>query len=210
VSVISTAAVFKLRLRPTIFFPDRDFTDTGALFGTAGSGSITCIKVINTGGMFPAIAAGASPPGGLTTTPSLLFGKVAAQIEVTPKAVNITGITVDAPTSSSSCPSGFYVGVASGTVNEAQTGNQDCNPLNFGVRILAEDGQGWSHSVTIKNSCVHDNGGNGIVVYGASLNISIENNDAENEFFGISQQAAAGNLSGNALIAKAQQLRRRS
>jgi hypothetical protein len=42
-----------------------DFTNTGALFGTAGSGSITSIKVVNTGGIIPAfITAGAPDPNG--------------------------------------------------------------------------------------------------------------------------------------------------
>jgi hypothetical protein len=143
-------------------------------------------------------------PGALTTTPSLLFGTVAAQVEVTAGPVNVTGITVDGTASSSNCPSGWYVGIfyssgSSGTVNGVQARYQNCNFVN-GVGILAENGHDPSKSVTIKNSYIHDNGEDGLAAYGASLTASMEHNDVEDEVVAIFQQAADGSVSGNTVI----------
>jgi hypothetical protein len=150
----------------------------------------------------------AMPPGALTTTPSLLFGTVAAQVEVTAEAVNITGITLDGTASSSNCPSVDTVGIfyssgSSGTVNGVQARYQNCGfaiSTFRGVGILAE-GQGSSHSITIKNSYIHDNGECGIAAYGASLTASMEDNDVEDDTEAIVQQAADGSVSGNTVIA---------
>jgi hypothetical protein len=146
----------------------------------------------------------AMPPGGLSTTTSLVFGTVAAQIEVTAEDVNITGITVDGTASSSNCPSGSYVGIfyssgSSGTLNGVETRYQNCI-FNADAGILAEDGQSPSRSVTIKDSYIHDNSEYGIAAYGASLTASIEQNDLEYDEVAISQQVADGSVSGNTVI----------
>ena len=108
------------------------------------------------------------PSGGLATTPSLSNGNlpVAAQVEVTAGPVNITGITVDG-SASSNCPISLYVGIfyssgSSGTVNEVQTRNQNCNP--YGEGIIAENGAGTAQSVTIENSDVNSFTFSGILV----------------------------------------------
>jgi hypothetical protein len=127
----------------------------------------------------------AMAPSGLTTTSSLAFGTVAAQVEVTAGPVNITGITVDGTSPSANCPSPgvAYVGVfyssgSSGTVNQVETQYQSCNL--GGVGILAENGAGPSKSVTIENSYIHDSSYGGIWAYSnqnpPSLTASINGN----------------------------------
>jgi Right handed beta helix region len=144
------------------------------------------------------------PPGGLATTPSLHYGTVAPQVEITAGTVDITGITVDGTASSSNCPSVNYVGIfysgSSGTVNEVETRYQNCGDNVIGVGILAEDGAS-SRSVTIENSNIHDYSLDGIVGYGADYTVSIENNFVFSSpspgNTGIAQFAHAGDVSGN-------------
>jgi hypothetical protein len=162
----------------------------------------------------------AIPPGGLTTTPSLLFGTVAAQVQVTAGAVNITGITVDGTASSSNCPgvstgnySLPYVGIffssgSSGTVNQVETRYQTCNLPSqrnlSGVGILAENGSRSSRSVTIENSNIHDYSWFGIFAYSnqtpSSLTASIKSNYVYypvSATFDIGLAGAAGDVSDN-------------
>jgi hypothetical protein len=68
------------------------------------------------------------------------------------------------------------------------------------VGILAENGHDPSKSVTIKNSYIHDNGEDGLAAYGASLTVSMEHNDVEDDVVAIFQQAADGSVSDNAVI----------
>jgi hypothetical protein len=162
----------------------------------------------------------AIPPGGLTTTSSLYFGTVAAQVEVTAEAVNITGITVDGTASSSNCPgvstgnySLPYVGIlfssgSSGTVNQVETRYQTCNLPSqynlYGVGILAENGSRSSRSVTIENSNIHDYSLFGIFAYSnqtpSSLTASIKSNYVYypvSATIDIGLAGAAGNVSDN-------------
>jgi hypothetical protein len=144
------------------------------------------------------------PPGGLATTPSLHYGTVAPQVEITAGTVDITGITVDGTASSSNCPSVNYVGIfysnSSGTVNEVETRYQNCGDNVSGVGILAEDSAS-SRSVTIENSNIHDYTLAGIVGYGADYTVSIKNNFVFGlpslGYTGIAQFAHAGEVSDN-------------
>jgi parallel beta-helix repeat protein/putative cofactor-binding repeat protein len=147
------------------------------------------------------------PPGGLTTTPSLFAGTVAAQVEVTAEDVNITDITVDGTASSSNCPSDIiYVGIfyssgSSGTVNEVETRYQNCFFVPTGIGILAENGE-LGRSVTIENSNIHDYSADGIFAYGADgadYTVSIKNNYVYGSEGNVSigQLASAGDVSDN-------------
>jgi hypothetical protein len=101
----------------------------------------------------------AVPSGGLATTSSIIVGTLAAQVEVTAGPVTITNITVDG-TASTNCPSTlvyagiFYASGSSGTVNEVETRNQNCNGI-YGFGILAENGAGATQLVTIENSNIN-------------------------------------------------------
>ncbi len=158
----------------------------------------------------------AMPPGGLTTTSSLYFGTISAQVEVTKGPVNITGITVDGTASSSNCPNGFYVGIfysgdtaadasgASGLVNGVETRYQSCGSADWGVGILAEYGEqgDGKRSFTIENSNIHDQTNVGIFAYGSGLIVSIKNNNVKSttpnsEATGIGVVGTTGSVSSN-------------
>ena len=145
------------------------------------------------------------PSGGLTTTSSLATGTVAAQVEVTTGPVNITGITVDG-TATSNCPSGipytgiFYSSGSSGTVNEVETRNQNCNGL--GIGIIAENGAGAAQLVTIGNSDVNSFTYAGIWacsdVTPTTLTASIKGNNVTGGQYGVLTSCNAGGVSTNA------------
>jgi len=153
----------------------------------------------------------AVPSSGLTTTSSLFFGTLAAQVEVTTGPVNITGITVDGTASSSNCPSAntpyvaiFYSSGSSGTVNEVEARYQNCN--NLGLGILAENGAGASQSVTIEKSNIHNDTGSGITAYSdqtpSTLTALIKSNDVASGAMGIGGEGidvegTAGSVSDN-------------
>lgn len=142
------------------------------------------------------------PSAGLTTTSSLLFGSIAAQMLVTAGPVNVTGITVDGD-ASSNCPSVDYVGIfyssgSSGTINGVQTLLQNCN--NGGIGILAENGAGPSKTVTIENSCIQSNTYFGIAADSGqtpTLTASIKDNYVASSFDGIFVFNTDGSVSGN-------------
>jgi Right handed beta helix region len=136
----------------------------------------------------------AMPSAGLTTTTSVTFGTVAAQVEVNAGPVNITGITVDGTATSSICPGVedigiFYASGASGTLNEVETQFQGCN--SAGIGILAENGSPVSTSVTVENSNTNLSSYAGIFLASAqqpsTLKAIIKNNYiVQNSGFGIS------------------------
>ena len=110
----------------------------------------------------------ALPGGDLAITPSLLFGALEAQVEISAGPVNITNITVDGDLGASICPTVYYVGIhygtgSSGTVNEVETRNQNCWPNALGM--FAENGAGAVQTVKIENSVVHDYSYVGIMTY---------------------------------------------
>jgi hypothetical protein len=134
----------------------------------------------------------AMPSSGLTTTTSVIFGTVAAQIAVTAGPVNITGITVDGTANSSNCPGVqdvgiFYATGSSGTLNQVETRYQECN--SAGIGMFVENGSGTANSVTIQNSNVNLSSWAGIYVCGvppSTLNAAIKNNYViANSGFGI-------------------------
>jgi hypothetical protein len=146
------------------------------------------------------------PGGGLATTSSISIGTtVAAQVEVTTGPVNITGITVDG-TATSNCPSGipytgiFYSSGSSGTVNEVETRNQNCNGL--GIGIIAENGAGAAQLVTIGNSDVNSFTYAGIWacsdVTPTTLTASIKGNNVTGGQYGVLTSCNAGGVSTNA------------
>jgi trimeric autotransporter adhesin len=104
------------------------------------------------------------PANGLAATSSILFGTVAAQVEVTAGTVNISNITVNG-SASTNCPNGYYVGIfyrdASGTLNGVETRNQNCNSQGAGA--LAENGADTVQSVAIENSAILDSSYQGII-----------------------------------------------
>lgn len=107
----------------------------------------------------------AMPGGGLATTSSIVFGSLAAQVEVTAGPVKITNIIVDGAAANATCPSGYYAGIfyrtgSSGTVNRVEARNQNCNSIGTG--ILVENGVGAVQSVTLENNDVHDDTAFGI------------------------------------------------
>jgi len=132
------------------------------------------------------------PSAGLTTTTSLTWGTVAAQVEVTASPVNITGITVDGTATSSICPTVsnigiFYFSGASGTINEVQTAHQNCN--SFGVAIYAENETATPLSITVENGNVTGASEYGIDACSAetpsTLTATIKNNYVANTPIGI-------------------------
>jgi hypothetical protein len=145
------------------------------------------------------------PASGLTTTSSIVFGTVAAQVEVTAGPVNITGITVDGATSSGCLDAPvvgiFYAGGSSGTLNEVETQFQSCNTAGLG--ILAENGSGTPTSVTIENSNTNLSGAAGIYVCGSGLDAKIKNNYlVENSGDAITTNCnGTANVSGNVVNA---------
>jgi hypothetical protein len=151
------------------------------------------------------------PGAGLTTTSSIFFGTVAAQVQVQATAgpVKISNITVDGTAGGTNCPSGTYVGIfyssgSSGTVNEVETRNQSCNTSGLG--ILAENTAGAAQSITIQSSNVHDYSDVGIEACSdqnpATLTATIKGNYVENNspssFYGIDENCFVnGAVSGN-------------
>jgi len=145
------------------------------------------------------------PSAAPTTTSSIVFGTVAAQVEVTAGPVNITGITVDGGISSG-CPDAEVVGIfysssSSGTLNTVQTQFQGCNTV--GVGILAENGSETPASVTIENSNTNLSGSDGIYVCGSALSAAVKNNYlVENNGNGIVTDCnATAAISGNVVNA---------
>jgi hypothetical protein len=95
----------------------------------------------------------AMPPDGLTTTSSLKFGTIAAQVEVTKGPVNITGVTVDGTASSSNCPNGFYVGIFySGDTNADASGASGVvNGSRHAIRVAAAPTGVWESWLNTEN-----------------------------------------------------------
>ena len=152
----------------------------------------------------------AVPSGGLATTSSIIVGTLAAQVEVTAGPVTMTNITVDG-TASSNCPStAVYVGIfyasgSSGTVNEVETRNQNCNGI-YGFGILAENGAGATQSVTIENSNINSNSYAGITAGSdqtpSTLTASIKSNYVAGGVVGIyTAFNVGGSVSGNVVAA---------
>ena len=148
------------------------------------------------------------PGGGLATTPSVLIGTLAAQVEVTTGPVNIINITVDGAGGSTSCSSqlvGIYYGSgSSGTVNEATIRNE--LDAGCGLGIVAENGTATNESVTIENSSVHDVDGIAIFVDSnqtpPTLTATIKANDLASSDTGIdASTGAAGSVTGNIVTA---------
>lgn len=143
------------------------------------------------------------PSAGLAATSSLLYGYVAAQVQVMASPVNISGITVDGNTGGVGvCPNTVFAGIfyssgSSGTLNEVQTLLQNCN--SSGIGILAENGAGPSQLVTIENSCIQTSTDAGVVAYSdqATLNASIKGNYVAGTNTGIYVDNVEGSVSGN-------------
>src|ERR1700686_4203066 len=146
----------------------------------------------------------AVPSGGLATTSSLVFATLSAQVEVTAGPVTITNITVDG-TASSNCPNNAYLGIfyasgSSGTVNEVETRNQNCN--SGGLGIVAENGAGAPQSVTIENSNINNNTDSGIFACSnqtpSTLTATIKSNYLAGDGIGIVTYCnVGGSVSGN-------------
>src|SRR5260370_27835474 len=137
------------------------------------------------------------PTGGLATTPSITFGTVAPQVEVTSGSVNITNITVDG-TCGSSCSGAVSVGIyygsgSSGTVNEATVRNEGAGSC---VGILAENGTATNESVVIENSSIHDVCLEAILSSTnqtpPTLTVTIKGNYLESGYIGVYQYVGAG------------------
>ncbi len=151
----------------------------------------------------------AVPGGGLSTTSSIYFGTVAAQVEVTAESVKISNITVDGTAGSTNCPSTFEAGIfyssgSSGTVNEVETRNQSCN--SEGVGIVAENGAGATQSVTIENSNINTNSYISILACSdqtpSTLTASIKGNNVAGANIGIDLWCnVGGSVSGNVVSA---------
>jgi len=152
----------------------------------------------------------AMPSAGLTTTTSLSWGTVAAQVEVTAGPVNITGITVDGTATSSVCPTVWDIGIhynsgSSGTIDAVQTSNQNCN--NFGTGIYAENETATPLTITIENSGVTGTTQWGIDTCGglippSTLTATIKNNYVANVDIGINTDCyTIGTVTGNVVDA---------
>jgi|SRR5579863_4501323 len=143
----------------------------------------------------------ALPSTGLTTTSSIEFGTVAAQVQVTAGPVKISNITVDGTSGVSGCPGPvplgiFYSSGSSGTVSEVETRNQPC-----GIGIGAENGSGATESVAIENNNITA-GYMGIFACSeetpSTLTVSIKSNYVGPGEFGIVPYCnVAGSVSGN-------------
>jgi hypothetical protein len=167
------------------------------------------LRGVSYGGQSQVVIAMPSTP--LTPTSSIYFSSVAAQVQVTAGPVNISNITVDGTAESSNCPSdSYYFGIfyssgSSGTVDEVEARNQNCNPL--GVGIGAENGSGATESVTIENS--NTNAASTIGIYACSeespstLSASIKSNNITGSEFGILLPCpgVTGSISGNVINA---------
>jgi parallel beta-helix repeat protein len=151
------------------------------------------------------------PSGGLATTSSILFGTIAAQVQVTAGPVNIGNITVDG-TASSNCPIVSYSGIfygsgSSGQVNEVETRHQNCNFT--GVGIVAENTAGTAQTVTIENSIALDDSSSGIDACSdqtpSTLTANIKNNyvaptPSTNSYGIVLDCNVAGTTSGNKIV----------
>jgi hypothetical protein len=165
------------------------------------------LQAIASGGSSQAVIA--MPASGLTTTSSVRFGTVAAQVEVTAGPVNITGISVDGTASSSNCPAVqdvgiFYASGSSGTLNEVETRYQSCN--SAGIGIFAENGSEVTTSVTIENSNANLSSWADIYVCSpqpSTLNATIKNNYIiVNNGYGIATDCnTTATISGNVVYA---------
>jgi hypothetical protein len=140
------------------------------------------------------------PSGGLTTTPSIFWGTVAAQVQVMAGPVNITNITVDG---AGPCPGSgvgiYYASGSSGTMNGVEARNVVC-PAATG--LMAENGAGVNQTVKIENSNIHDNRYAGIFTctdqLPSTLTVSISGNSVAGGKFGIvSFCNTAGTVAGN-------------
>ena len=145
------------------------------------------------------------PASGLTTTTSVIFATVAAQLEVTAGPVNITGITVDGTATSSVCPTVWDIGIyyfsgSSGTINAVQTANQNCNA--YGMGIYAENETATPLSITVENGNVTRASEFGIEACSAetpsTLTATIKNNYVANTSIGINIDCqTAATVTGN-------------
>jgi hypothetical protein len=167
------------------------------------------LRGVSYGGQSQVVIAMPSTP--LAQTSSVYFSSVAAQVQVTAGPVNISNITVDGTAESSNCPSdSYYFGIfyssgSSGTVDEVEARNQNCNPL--GVGIGAENGSGATESVTIENS--NTNAASTIGIYACSeespstLSASIKSNNITGSEYGILLPCpgVTGSISGNVINA---------
>ena len=170
------------------------------------------LRGVSYGGQSQVVIAMPSTP--LAQTSSIYFSSVssvAAQVQVTAGPVNISNITVDGTAESSNCPSdSYYFGIfyssgSSGTVDEVEARNQNCNPL--GVGIGAENGSGATESVTIENS--NTNAASTIGIYACSeespstLSASIKSNNITGSEYGILLPCpgVTGSISGNVINA---------
>lgn len=145
------------------------------------------------------------PSAGLTTTTSLSWGTVAAQVEVTAGPVNITGITVDGTATSSVCPTVWDIGIfyysgASGTIDAVQTSNQACN--TYGVAIYAENETATPLAITIEDSDVTGASEYGIATCSAetpsTLTATVKTNYVANTPIGITINCnESANITGN-------------
>ncbi len=161
------------------------------------------LQGIASGGSSQAVIA--MPSAGLTTTTSIALGTVAAQVEVTTGPVNITGITVDGTAISSICPTSWDIGIlyssgSSGTVNEVQISNQNCN--GSGVGMFAENETAIAASITIENSNVTGASYEGIdtcsVETPSTLTSFVKNNHVANTPRGITTDCnVTGSVTGN-------------
>src|SRR5271167_4447111 len=155
----------------------------------------------------------AVPSGGLATTSSIILGTLAAQVEVTAGPVTITNIAVDG-TASTNCPTStvvyagiFYASGSSGTVNEVETRNQNCNNI-YGFGILAENGAGATQLITIESSNINSYSYAGITAGSdqtpSTLTASIKKNFVAGGVVGISTAInVGGSVSGNVVAASA-------
>ena len=91
-----------------------------------------------------------------TPVPSIYWGVVDAQVQVTAGPVNITNITVDGGAgclSNDTTVGIYYSSGSSGTVTKVESRNQLCG----GIGLMAENGAGVIQSVKFENNNVHDN-----------------------------------------------------
>jgi hypothetical protein len=165
------------------------------------------LRGVSYGGQSQVVIAMPSTP--LTPASSIYFGSVAAQVQVTAGPVNISNITVDGTAESSNCLSdSYYFGIfyssgSSGTVDEVEARNQNCNSL--GIGIGAENGSGATESVTIENSFT--NAASIVGIYACSeespstLSGSIKSNNVTGSEFGIYLPCpgVVGSISGNVI-----------
>jgi hypothetical protein len=145
----------------------------------------------------------AMPDTGLTTTTSINFGTVAAQVQVTAGPVKLSNITVDGTPLVSTCPGNvtfaiYYSSGSSGTVSEVGVRNQKCD----GIGIGAENGSGATESVAIESNNISPGAYMGIFACSeespSTLTVSIKSNYVGDGEFGIVPYCnVAGSVSSN-------------